>query len=106
MDCITLCANPCIIWLQVETAVEIQGGATAVHLRPDPCAVPQQEVDRRGARKHGARNAVRVDALRALLLLPLKTLGGMRPYRNAEDHFVMDDYAPNRWLGILLPSQA
>src|SRR5439155_20002907 len=79
--------------LQVESCVEIEGGAILVEARADACSVGKHEIDR-GIRKQRPLDRYRRNAPRALALEPVY-LGQetMRLNGHPQDDFVLDDEA-------------
>lgn len=97
LDGFALRTDPIIVWLQVETLVEIERRTFVVHDGADAGAIPQQEIDRGGPRPHGPGNAFRADTSRALFLFPFDILRPLWPWPdgNADEDLVLDDDAPN-----------
>ena len=65
------CAQPAVLRLEVEVAVEIERGAILVELGTDPAAARENEVDMLRAREQGAADAPDSDAFGPGALDPL-----------------------------------
>lgn len=105
LDGFALGADPIIVRLQVESLVEIECRAFVVHDCAYPSPVPEQEIDGRGARPHGAGNALRPDAFRSLFLSPFNVLRPLwaRPDGNTDEDLILDDDSPDHLrLGRIL----
>lgn len=84
-----------VVGLDIESVVEIQGGAVAVELGAEPRAVAQDEIDAAPSGQHRARDGLRGDAFRSTPFVPIDPYARAGPDRYAHDNLVVDSHAPN-----------
>ena len=89
-------AQMVVLHLQVEAAVEIQGGAILVEMGTDAGAGREDEIDLLGARHERPANGGDGNAFRPLDLPPLDLRLLPRLDRNAKDHLILTHEASNR----------
>lgn len=99
MDGVAAGAEPIVLRLKVEAAVEIERRAILLEFGANPAPVGKHEVDLFLTGKNGAPDNARRNALRALALDPFDRWGeGARLDGNAKNHLVLDDQPSDRLL--------
>ena len=91
-------AQPVVLRLEVEAAVEIERRAVLVELGADPRAVGERRSRPARARQERAPDAPRPGCIWDPCARSIRSAGSERPRldRNAQDHLVLDDQAGDR----------